>query len=788
MRKFLLYFLLIVLLLLAGAAGYFYYLADSRVPLYEGEHQLPGLESSVEVSFDAFGIPHIKGERASDVYHAFGYLVASERLFQMEMIRRLGKGELAEVFGERAVESDRFFRTVGIGEHAKRSAYDLQAFGDSLILEECEAFLSGINRFIEEGEAPLEFVLAGIPLRRYELDDLYTLAGYMAWSFALAVQTDLLATELSLQHPVGWLEDMGLDATELGPFTAPCNEGIEEGLMNFPDFFGAMGVPAFQGSNAWALAPSKTENGKAMLCNDTHIGYGIPQVWYEASLQWPGAELYGNFIPGIPYALVGHSYGHSWGLTMFENDDIDFYREYPNEDGLLLFDESSYEVERREEVIKVKGEEKDIELTVKLSRHGPIINDVIPSLSSSNPVSMRWEYVQGRNRLLEAFRGINFSPSLEAFQRHLPLIHAPGLNVIYADSSDNIARWSCARLPIRPQHVNPKTVIDGSRSRNEITGFLPFDRNPQCVNPPSGFVHSANEQPDAVDSLFVPGYYVPPSRAKRISKLLDERNSWNAADMKTLLLDVVNEDDAMIAAGLYALLQEDADGEGYPSDCMALLQWDGSYAADASSPVLFQALQVRLLASGMRDKMSPEQFDRFCKTHWMRRLLIIALSDPRHKVWDISTTSEVEDLSHHLRKVFPELCEELKESYGDEPGVWRWGSSHTWGPSHPLKDIPLIGNWLSLEERPMAGSNETISQSGYYPSGSVKRKAHFGAQMRIVLDFSDVDASESVTPVGQSGHRLSPHYSDQVELYASGRFRPQSIQAPMGSKTLVLKP
>lgn len=187
-------------------------------------------------------------------------------------------------------------------------------------------------------------------------------------------------------------------------------------------------------------------------------------------------------------------------------------------------------------------------------------------------------------------------------------------------------------------------------------------------------------------------------------------------------------------------------------------------------------------------RMSAHQFTRMTSTHWFRRLMIIALLDESHPVWDLPETTEKETMSHHLNEVFPELCDELSKTYGPKPQEWTWGAAHQYGPKHPFGDIPLIGAWLNLDLKPIDGSNETISQAGFTPSVNLSSSARYGAQMRIIIDFDDPYGSVSVAPTGQSGHRLSPFYKDQYELYRNGEFRPQHLAVDKNGYPLILRP
>lgn len=778
---------LVALAILAwlGAQWYTY----QTVPPYEGEQSLNGLSAGVDVTFDAHGIPHIQAKNRLDAFRTLGYLMASERLFQMEMLRRLGTGRMAEVFGERGLEADVFFHTAGIASHAKKSADAFLQDEDETVRQEVRAFLEGVNSFIETGVPPLEFTLAEIPMTPYDENDLFGMAAYLAYSFSLGIKTDVLAHELSRQHSPEWLIEMGLIAGDLPPFNPMCSpdDSLTFEAAVFKDFPETFGVPTFIGSNSWAVSGAKTASGKPMLCNDTHIGYSLPQVWYEAAIDCPDFNFYGNFLPGIPYALVGHSERHGWGLTMFENDDVDLYRERTNEDGHFLYGDSTYKPVEREVRIAVKDRE-DTSFVVQHSLHGPIINGAVEALPDFPPVAMYWEYTQGDNHLIRAFRQMSLAGDLEQFQEALPLIHAPGLNVIYADRENNIGWWSCARIPEHPDHIMPKTIIDGSYPENDPKRYRDFSRNPQCVNPERGFVASANELADLPDSNYVYGYYVPPTRGKRIRRFLAENDTWDTDGMKQLITDAVNEDDARLAVQLRNLLEPLKEWNPTERVCLDLLDWDGGYNKEDRSAVIWQPLQVALLEKACEDEMTPEQWERFSGTHWMKRLMQLALGDPQHKIWDIRTTPETESLGDLAPDVFTATCEKLAAEFGNDPATWTWERAHYFQPRHPLADVPVVGGLFVPKELAIAGGNETINQSGILMDAAPRSFAKHGAQMRIIIDFAQVDSSVSISPCGQSGHPRSPYFYDQGPLYASGLFRPQHMNAMKGGSVLKFTP
>ncbi len=776
-------FLITIVVIAIGTLIFGYWYAGRPVPSYEGEQSLPGLADRVVTTFDEYGIPHIQAKNRLDAFRALGYLMASERLFQMELLRRLGTGRMAEVLGRRGLKSDVFFHTSGIVLHAEKSADVFLREAPQELRDEVNAFLGGVNAFVETGTPPLEFELAGIEMTPYEVEDLYGMAAYLAYSFSIGVQTDFLANEMVRQHGSDWVAAMGILAEELKPINPTCTDSLPE-VKLFSAFPEAFGVPELIGSNAWAVAGTKTASGKPMLCNDTHIGYSLPQVWYEAAIDCPDFEFYGNFLPGIPYALVGHSRSHGWGLTMFENDDIDFYRERFNEDGLIMYGDSAYAPLTREVTISVR-DEQDTTYTVLESKHGPVINGALAFQDDFPPITMRWEYTQGENALIESYRQMSLANNLTEFESALRSIHAPGVNVMYADTAGNIAWWSCARIPEYPKGVMPKAIIDGSYPEHDISAYLDFSRNPHCINPESGFLASANELAALADSNYVFGYYLPPGRGNRIRKLLAEDDAWSTEKMKSLLLDARNDEDAKMAAFMYELLVAQDGWTAFEKECIALLEWSGDYTLDAAAPVLWQPFQVALFQKAMEDDMTPEQFERFCHTHWLKRLMQLSLTENEHPVWDIRTTTPTERLSDIAPGVFKSVCARLEAAYGNDVSSWSWREAHYWEPRHPFADLPVIGRIFRPGEFPIEGGNETINQSGIKLNPDIRTYAKHGAQMRIIIDFAAVDSSLSIAPCGQSGHLRSPYFFDQGPLYASGLFRPQHMKASKNGSQLI---
>ena len=531
---------------LAALLGFIFW----NSPQYDGEVQLTGLTEEVDIHFDDYGIPHIYAQNEADAYHALGYIHAQERLFQLEMMRRVGSGTLAELLGQDVVEIDQFFHTLGIPKHAKESTKALVAQGNSPWKSAAEAYIAGVNQFIEKGKLPVEYLLLGSKPRPYTLDDMHSILGYMSFTFGMALKTDPLVTKIARSWGPSHLASLAVQ-------TLPSHHVIP---VNYPDSLvaGASAVnskltalldklpaPMLEGSNAWVISGTRTKSGKVLFANDTHIGFSSPSVWFEAHIEYPGYSFYGNHLAGIPFGLVGHSRHHSVGLTMFENDDQDFFEEKlnpanPNE---ILVGDSIYPITTRTEVIQIKGK-PSLGHVVQETVHGPILNPVVKEIAAltSNPVSSWWVYLMEPNRALEAVYKINHAADMQGVADAAALIHAPGLNIMYGDSLGNIAWWAAAKLPIRGPGVQATIFSDGADPASQPLGWYPFSENPQSVNPPSGFVASSNNQPDSTRSgIFFPGYYYPGERWDRIAKTITAKKDWDQESIQNLQLETVNE-------------------------------------------------------------------------------------------------------------------------------------------------------------------------------------------------------------------------------------------------------
>lgn len=748
-------------------------------PQHTGSVKMNGLSAPVDAYFDEEGIPHVYAQNKFDLYRVFGYLHAQDRLFQMEMLRRAGSGRLAEIIGKPLLKVDKMFRTIGLPDYARQSASILEK-DTTGTLQEVQAYLEGVNTFLDEGPTPPEFALIGIPKEHFSLYDLYCITGAMSFSFSQAQKTDpvlhYVRTALSMQH----LKDLAVFHDSLEsyipayPDGGPLSSADAVNMVNMiAEIEEALPYQPLLGSNSWVVGGSKSESKLPIFCNDTHIGYMLPQTWYEAHLACPGFEIYGHFLAGVPFALVGRNRAMSWGLTMLLNDDMDFYSE-KIDNGRVTIGDTQVPLQERTEIIKIKGE-KDTTILVRTTPHGPLVSDVFDGFTQ--PVSMKWSYTLIPNRTVHAFRGMNGATNLGEFKRHLSSIHGPGLNITYADTAGNIAWWACAALVDRPDSTLSLTFLDGSSGREEWRGYIPFEKNPRSINPPSGFVYSANDWPDTIDGKWYPGYYKPQYRADRIRKLLEPKNDWNTESMRSVMTDHISDADAKVMkmmAMIFAAEQGPVHGrfEVYKD----LFMWDGSYTPSSVSATLFNTVLYYYLEGALKDELGDELFGLFLSTHQVQRAQVYLMQQSDSPWWDdVSTTNVKETRKQILAAAFMKATDLLREEFGDNPVNWEWREVCSLEFKHPLGEVALLKPLVNRGPYEVYGGNETILQSGFKMDSTGLFKVFFGSQMRIIADMAYPEDGVSITPAGQSGHLLSGFYNNQSERYVQLEFRPQLL-------------
>ena len=520
------FFLFIILFLTL-----FCYLQYSK-PKYEGEITLKNIKKQTTVYFDDFGIPHIYANSEKEAMITLGYVHAQDRLWQMELLKRIASGKLSEIFGSVMLKNDKFFSGLGIDEASEKAVAEMDKSSQAYQLT--LAYLDGVNQYIDHGKTPIEYQLLGIKKQKMTVKDVFNIFGYMSFSFAMAQKTDPLLTDIRDKLGINYLKDFGINGVlgtqQLKSFKGKSNsyseisKSIATLLENSP-------APPFIGSNSWVIGAQKTKNGKVIFENDPHIGFSQPGTWYEAHIVTPNHEMYGYHLAGTPFPLLGHNRNYAYGLTMFENDDLDFFVEEENPENTQQYKTATgfenYKISSK--TIKVK-DSADVIIKIKSTNHGPIMSGLIDGLSNQKLVALSWIYTQHKNKIIEAVYKINHAQNLNDFKNAIQLIHAPGLNFMYGDAKNNIAWITSGKLYQVNKSVNTNFILNGNNGIDDKKEFIDFENHPMAINPPWNYVYSANNQTQAINDYLYPGYYLPKDRATRIESLLMSKNNWTKED------------------------------------------------------------------------------------------------------------------------------------------------------------------------------------------------------------------------------------------------------------------
>ena len=775
LKRILFIVLSLIVLIAIALVAYGFYLK----PKYEGEIKIKNIQKETTVYFDDFGVPHIYANSQKDAMTALGYVHAQDRLWQMELMRRIAPGRLSEIFGSKVVKTDMFFAGLGIEESSEKAIAKLDK--NSQAYQLTLAYIDGINQYIEEGKTPIEFQILGIKKEKFTINDVYNIFGYMSFSFAMAQKTDPLMTDIRNKLGADYLKDFGLNdgslsSTRLKNFDSKAIE-YSEISKSITSLLDNSQVPCFIGSNSWVIAPQKTKNGKVIFANDPHISFSQPCTWYEAHIVVPDYEIYGYYLAGTPFPLLAHNHNYAFGLTMFENDDADLFQEEENPNNKNQYKTvngfKNYTIRR--EIIKVK-DSSDVLLEVKETQHGPIINGILDGIKGTKPVAISWLFTQQDNKMLEAVYSLSHSKNLDDFRKGVSLIAAPGLNIMYGDAKGNIAWNTSGKLYKLDKSVNPNFILNGANGIDDKKEFLDFSKNPHAINPTWNYVYSANNQPEAVDGYLYPGYYLPQDRAKRISDLLEPKNNWTREDVEQMINDNRSSVASDIVANLVVTLDQESLSNNEKEAISILKKWNGSNNLKDIAPTIYNKWIYLYLKDSFEDELGAADFKMFLNTHIIKQLIATQSKNENSVWWDNKDTKDKKETrADILNASFHETILSLENQLGKEVDEWTWDKVHSLEHQHPLGKVAALRKIFNVGPFEVPGSNEVINNLMFDITGSGSYIVKAGPSTRRVIDFSDIENSMSILPTGQSGNPFSQHYNDQAEMYNSGKFRKMKL-------------
>jgi len=800
LARVLFWLLVLVVVFVAGLAGYAFYVVRSALPQLDGRLVLNGLQAPVKVTRDAHGVPTIEAASLDDLFFAQGFITAQDRLWQMDVMRRYAGGELSEILGRDTLKIDREHKILGLRATAKKNL-EIASPRDRAFFD---AYARGVNAYIasQRKHLPIEFRILGYTPKPWSPEDSVVIANQMVKDLNYRYFFDALNREKILaklgpeltadlyvnrswhdRPPTVMREDA----------TAPDmnnNNSDDDDDDDSPDNAVTRAHPyplpaeeaPVNGSNDWVVSGAHTVTGKPLLSNDMHLGHQMPNLWYEAHLRSGALDVAGVTLPGMPYVIVGHNQRIAWGFTNVGPTVTDVFIENFNAQGKYQTPKGWMEPEHRTEVIHVKGA-PDVTLDVKITRHGPIITDLVPG--ESRPLALRWTLYDG---LHIPFFDVNLAQNWDEFQKAFSQLDAPGQNVVYADVDGNIGYHATGKVPIRAAG-DGSLPVSGTDDAHEWTSYIPFDKLPSIYNPPSGIIATANGRitPDGYPNS-VSMEWEAPWRTARIYHVLESGRQFSAADMLALQNDVQSEATLFAAERLVYAVDHAAKPSPRAKQAADLMRgWDGRMLASSAAPTIAENSMRELRRLLLEPKLGPaapetntdadselyKERDRAgvnWKTYsWLQRsvwLENVLLHRPKRWLpekyanYDELLTAAVE-----AAVTDPEAPKNLAS--------WRWGDFNAIDIQHPiLGRIPILRYWSGTGLRPQSGSGYSVK---------AVTPAH-GPSERFTANLADLDQSTLNTVTGQGGNFLSPHYMDQWKAWYGGTtfilpFSERAVQA-----------
>jgi penicillin amidase len=816
-----------------------------------GEIAVSGLKSQVKIYFDDFGVPHIISQNQDDAYFTQGYLHAQDRLWQMDLTRRVAEGRLSEVFGSQVIEFDKLFRTIGIHRFSY-SWYNSISPESKQILT---SYTQGVNKFIEThyDNLPVEFDALNYRPEPWKAEQSLMLARMMGWDLNIAWYTDYVMGEV--------LSKTGIEKTSLifpdtniTLYTKPVIEPIDsteeneenetpkkkrirnetgslenenaaylnqvsflgrsffESNQNYREFLGING--SHTGSNSWVVSGSRSFTGKPILANDPHLALQAPSRWYEMYIKGGKLDVRGMTFPGIPGVVIGSNKTISWGLTNLMNDDNDFIilKRDSADNRKYIYNNQATSLDSIKEKIYIK-DSVETDFIIYTTKIGPVISDLKMrgfADMTENPddpyrdklMTFRWTGFEQSDEV-NCFYGINTASNWDEFKASLKDFSVPAQNFIYSDIYGNIGYRAGGKIPIRKTNTEFSYIFPGE-DEIDWTGYIDFDKLPELYNPPEGYIITANTDPyswmkDSKDKFYISYLWEPSSRFNSIKQFIDGRTLFDLEDFKLLQ----NSYESPYAKGLLKDFFTDTQtgSLNYDTETLAAIEklknWNSDIVKNEAASVIYNTYIVYLIKNIFEDELGEHIFNDFISIQNLPyRSLERIMNQPESEWFDNLTTTTQEKRPDIVKKSIIQAVEFLKNKFpGKDVNSWNWGSVHNVKFRHPLGFVEALDKTFNIGPYDVGGDQTSVNNTEYRFSDVIE-KGNFdvvvGASMRMITSMADIERPLTINSTGQSGQPVSTHYSDQARMWSYGDYKKNvSTEQEMSDKKyslLILNP
>lgn len=725
--------------------------------------KIEGLKQEVTIRRDGRGIPYIEAKNDDDLYFAQGFVTASDRLWQMDLLRRVSRGESAEIFGKATLEEDKRWRKFGF---AKIAEYGLQYLSPQLRLA-LENYAKGVNAYIatlDDKNLPVEFRILQYKPREWKATDTICIGKILADGLSTTWQNDMLRASMKKSLSPDKFADVTnqitpydvilfgfdvydgqklksntriqLNVTEKDLQMAENDAKIRQSSLERIGFY----AEELAASNNWVISGKRTADGKPILSNDPHLPATAPGIWYLAHLSTDNLRTSGVTFPGVPGIVLGHNDSIAWGATNVGPDVQDLYIETFNAEGKYKTPTRWETPTIRKEEIKVRKnplnpETETVAIDVVETRNGVIFTE-----EGGQKFALKWTARDPKNQEFEAFYLLNRAKNWSDFQNALKTYGGASQNFVYADNKGNIGWVAAGRIPVR-KTGDGGFPYDGATNDGEWTGYIPFNELPQLYNPPSNFIVTANQRIVGTNYKYsqMSRDAATPWRAKRIYDLIDGNKQITVSDVTAILRDVYSTPHVLLAKEIIKM------GAASDDTLAVLKNWDGKMSADSKGALLINQIRTTI-ANKIAEENKP------IPSYIVRERLLLSIINEKPAKW---LPKGFANYTEFFKVCDKESRESLQKRFGEDNSKWIWGGLFKANFPHPLGVAPLIGAQF-------ATPNIGIDGSGTTPNvGS-------SVSMRHIATPNDWDNTRHVIPLGQSGDPKSPHYKDQFDSWNKG--------------------
>jgi penicillin amidase len=768
----------------------FYIFFRLSVPDYQGTIKIAGLTSEVEVRTDEHGIPHIFAKNNADLFFAQGYITARERMFQMDLTRLAGRGELSTLFGDKTIKTDKYFKTLGFYRAAQDEYQNLSAETKLAV----DSYARGVNTYLSTARhLPREYIILGSKPRPWEPAD--SVVGALLMSYRLNAprgikpllqQINVNAGPEILQKLLPWIPQSSPMISETKDIPAlsmnfhPEKSSLKKNAVaTVEDFYSPIPL-RMRASNWMIFSGSRTTTGKPVFTGSPDLEAAIPSLFYLIHLKNENYDVIGGSIAGLPGVhAVGFNGKIAWSITVGNGDNTDFFVEKinPQNPDLYLTENGYRKFTVINDTVKIKSGGNLIEeiIKIKISRHGPVISDVMEGMPEN--CTMLWPGLMGKDGTLDGLLSLNRAENFREFRKSLGMVRGASVHVGYADIEGNIGYQYITTLPVRKSGENP-VPVPGESGKHDWIGFIPYEKHPYAYNPPKGYLASFNQMP-ILANYYGTAYFLfeRPYRFEVMAQAKDKFSVKEIADMQ-------NDTGSHTAKRFIPLISRACSQDNSLQPYISMLEkWDRFIRVESPEATLFNSFINHLIENTFADQLGKKvvaEFNKDLHVSIPLQWLIRYSSDQQNLFWDDIRTTKKETMDDMIQKSLHDAVAELRGKYGDDLKKWAWGSVHQSMIRHPLGSVLPF---LNLGPYPYAGDDFTIHAGWWNRENPYEMIS--GAAIRIVVDMADLSTMTLMSPPGQSGHFLSPYYSDLAQTWSKGGQVPANYTSAMTLKNVL---